>query len=207
MEVCNGKLDYTIYGAIWLSWRIPHDCFRKCLPPIPSEIILPFGGFMTTYTSMTVPGVVIASTAGSVVGAVILYGIGLLLDVERLEKIIDRFGHILRVTKEDVHKADAWFDKYGIWTVLFCRMVPLIRSLISIPAGMSNMKFWLFIVFTTVGTLIWNIILVSVGAALGDNWDRITEFMDVYSNIAYAIIGIGIIIFLVYFFNKKRKKS
>ena len=116
-------------------------------------------------------------------------------------------GHILRVTKEDIHKADAWFDKYGIWTVLFCRMVPLIRSLISIPAGMSNMKFWLFIVFTTVGTLIWNIILVSVGAALGDNWDRITEFMDVYSNIAYAIIGIGIIIFLVYFFNKKRKKS
>jgi membrane protein DedA with SNARE-associated domain len=192
------------YGYLGVFLMI---ALENVFPPIPSEIILPFGGFMTTYTSMTVPGVVIASTAGSVVGAVILYGIGLLLDVERLEKIIDRFGHILRVTKEDVHKADAWFDKYGIWTVLFCRMVPLIRSLISIPAGMSNMKFWLFLVFTTVGTLIWNIILVSVGAALGDNWDRITEFMDVYSNIAYAIIGIGIIIFLVYFFNKKRKKS
>ena len=192
------------YGYLGVFLMI---ALENVFPPIPSEIILPFGGFMTTYTSMTVPGVVIASTAGSVVGAMILYGIGLLLDVERLEKIIDRFGHILRVTKEDVHKADAWFDKYGIWTVLFCRMVPLIRSLISIPAGMSNMKFWLFIVFTTVGTLIWNIILVSVGAALGDNWDRITEFMDIYSNIAYAIIGIGIIIFLVYFFNKKRKKS
>ena len=192
------------YGYLGVFLMI---ALENVFPPIPSEIILPFGGFMTTYTSMTVPGVVIASTAGSVVGAVILYGIGLLLDVERLEKIIDRFGHILRITKEDIHKADAWFDKYGIWTVLFCRMVPLIRSLISIPAGMSNMKFWLFIVFTTVGTLIWNIILVSVGAALGDNWDRITEFMDVYSNIAYAIIGIGIIVFLVYFFNKKRKKS
>jgi membrane protein DedA with SNARE-associated domain len=192
------------YGYLGVFLMI---ALENVFPPIPSEIILPFGGFMTTYTSMTVPGVVIASTAGSVVGAVILYGIGLLLDVERLEKIIDRFGHILRVTKEDVHKADAWFDKYGIWTVLFCRMVPLIRSLISIPAGMSNMKFGLFLIFTTVGTLIWNIILVSVGAALGDNWDRITEFMDVYSNIAYAIIGIGIIIFLVYFFNKKRKKS
>ena len=192
------------YGYLGVFLMI---ALENVFPPIPSEIILPFGGFMTTYTSMTVPGVVIASTAGSVVGAMILYGIGLLLDVERLEKIIDRFGHILRITKEDVHKADAWFDKYGIWTVLFCRMVPLIRSLISIPAGMSNMKFWLFIAFTTVGTLIWNIILVSVGAALGDNWDRITEFMDVYSNIAYAIIGLGIIIFLVYFFNKKRKKS
>jgi len=192
------------YGYLGVFLMI---ALENVFPPIPSEIILPFGGFMTTYTSMTVPGVVIASTAGSVVGAMILYGIGLLLDVERLEKIIDRFGHILRISKEDIYKADAWFDKYGIWTVLFCRMVPLIRSLISIPAGMSNMKFWLFIAFTTVGTLIWNIILVSVGAALGDNWDRITEFMDVYSNIAYAIIGLGIIIFLVYFFNKKRKKS
>ena len=114
------------YGYLGVFLMI---ALENVFPPIPSEIILPFGGFMTTYTSMTVPGVVIASTAGSVVGAMILYGIGLLLDVERLEKIIDRFGHILRVTKEDVHKADAWFDKYGIWTVLFCRMVPLIRSL------------------------------------------------------------------------------
>jgi len=179
---------------------------ENVFPPIPSEVILPFGGFMTTYTELTVVGVIIASTAGSVVGAVILYGIGLLLDVERLEKIIDRWGHILRVTKEDIHKADAWFDKYGIWTVFFCRMVPLIRSLISIPAGMSNMKFSLFLIFTFFGTLIWNIILVSIGAALGENWGRITEFMDVYSNIAYAIIGIGIIGFIVWFFRNKRKK-
>lgn len=180
---------------------------ENVFPPIPSEVILPFGGFMTTYTELTVVGVIIASTAGSVVGAVILYGIGLLLDVERLEKIIDRWGHILRVTKEDIHKADAWFDKYGIWTVFFCRMIPLIRSLISIPAGMSNMKFSLFLIFTFFGTLIWNIILVSIGAALGENWGRITEFMDVYSNIAYAIIGIGIIGFIVWFFRNKRKKA
>src|SRR3954453_13524988 len=104
------------YGYIGVFLMI---ALENVFPPIPSEIILPFGGFMTTYTSMTVPGEVIASTAGSVVGAVILYGIGLLLEVERLEKIIDRFGHILRVTKDVVHKAAAWFDKYGIWTVLF----------------------------------------------------------------------------------------
>lgn len=181
---------------------------ENVFPPIPSEVILPFGGFMTTYTEgLTVVGVIIAATAGSVVGAVILYGIGLLLDVERLEKIVERWGHILRVTKEDIHKADAWFDKYGIWTVFFCRMVPLIRSLISIPAGMSNMKFSLFLIFTFFGTLIWNIILVSIGAALGENWGRITEFMDIYSNIAYAIIGIGVIGFIVWFFRNKRKKA
>ena len=99
------------YGYIGVFLMI---ALENVFPPIPSEIILPFGGFMTTYTSMTVSGVIIASTAGSVVGAVILYGIGLLLDVERLEKIVDRWGHILRISKEDIHKADTWFDKYGI---------------------------------------------------------------------------------------------
>ncbi|MCQ6276830.1 DedA family protein [Bacillus sp. V3B] len=180
---------------------------ENVFPPIPSEVILPFGGFMTTYTNLTVPGVIVASTAGSVVGAVILYGIGLLLDVSRLEKIVDRWGHILRITKKDIWKADAWFDKYGYWTVLFCRMVPLIRSLISIPAGMSNMKFAVFLVFTFIGTLIWNIILVSVGAALGENWENILSFMDIYSDIAYTLIAIGMIVFFILFFRKKRKKS
>ncbi|MHC0039428.1 DedA family protein [Pseudoneobacillus sp. C159] len=178
---------------------------ENVFPPIPSEVILTFGGFMTTYTKLTVVGVIIAATLGSVVGAVILYGIGYLLNVDKLEKIIDRWGHILRVTKEDIRKADAWFDKYGYWTVLFCRMIPLIRSLISIPAGMSQMKFPLFLLFTTIGTLIWNIILVLVGAAVGENWEDIVNFMDVYSNISYAVIAVGIILFIVWFIRKKRK--
>ncbi|MCH1626311.1 DedA family protein [Ferdinandcohnia quinoae] len=180
---------------------------ENVFPPIPSEVILTFGGVMTTTTNLTIPGVIIAATFGSVVGAIILYGIGRLLDVERLEKIIDRWGHILRVTKEDIHKADAWFDKYGYWTVFFCRMIPLIRSLISIPAGMSNMNFGLFLLFTTIGTLIWNIILVVVGAAVGENWTTIVHYMDIYSNITYAIIAAAVIIFIVLFYKSKRKKA
>jgi membrane protein DedA with SNARE-associated domain len=177
---------------------------ENVFPPIPSEVILTFGGFMTTYTDLTVIGVIIAATLGSVVGAVILYWIGYLLNVDKLEKVIDRWGHILRVTKGDIHKANAWFDKYGYWTVLFCRMIPLIRSLISIPAGMSKMKFPMFLLFTTIGTLIWNIILVLVGAAVGESWESIVEFMDVYSNITYALIALGGIIFLVWFFRRKK---
>ncbi|MFC6041049.1 DedA family protein [Paenisporosarcina macmurdoensis] len=161
---------------------------ENIFPPIPSEVILTFGGYMTTQSDMTAMGVILVSTAGSVAGAVILYGLGLQLDVKRLEKIVDRYGRVLRLTRKDIHKADSWFDKYGIWTVLFCRLIPLIRSLISIPAGMSNMKFGLFLLFTTVGTLIWNTILVSVGAAVGDNWESIVGVMDVYSNIAYVVI-------------------
>lgn len=191
------------YGYIGIFLMI---ALENVFPPIPSEVILPFGGFMTTYTDMSVFGVVIASTAGSVFGAVILYGIGLLIDVERLEKIVDRYGKVLRVTKKDIYRADAWFDKYGYWTVLFCRMVPLVRSLISLPAGMSNMKFGLFILFTTVGTLIWNVILVSVGAALGENWQDIFHFMEVYSTITYTVLGISVLLFLVLYF-RRRKKS
>lgn len=176
---------------------------ENIFPPIPSEVILTLGGYLTTTTSMTKLGIIIASTAGSVIGAAILYGIGLLLDVERLEKIIGKYGKFLRLTIKDIHKADAWFDKYGVWAVFFGRLIPLVRSLISIPAGMSNMKFGLFLLFTTLGTLIWNTVLVSVGAAVGDNWDEIVGYMDIYSNIVYALIAICGIAFLIWYFKKR----
>lgn len=192
------------YGYIGVFLLI---MLENIFPPIPSEVILTFGGFMTTQTEMTRMGVILASTAGSVAGAVILYGIGLLLDVERLEKIVDRWGHILRLTKKDIHRADAWFDKYGIWTVFFCRLVPLIRSLISIPAGMSNMKFWLFLLLTTLGTLLWNTILVSVGAAVGDNWESIVGYMDIYSNITYAILAILGVAAIIWYLRFRKKRA
>lgn len=180
---------------------------ENVFPPIPSEVILTFGGFMTTASSLTKVGVIAAATAGSVGGAVILYGIGLLLDVERLEKIVDRWGRVLRLTREDIHKADAWFDKYGPWTVFFCRLVPLIRSLISLPAGMSNMNFLLFLLLTTLGSLIWNTVLVSLGAAVGDNWESIVHYMDIYSNIAYAVIAVLGIAAIIWYINFRRKRA
>ena len=180
---------------------------ENLFPPIPSEVILTFGGFMTTNTGMTVPGVIAFATAGSVGGAVILYGVGLLIDVERLERIVDRYGHILRIKREDIRRADAWFDNYGYWTVLFCRMVPLVRSLISIPAGMSNMRFGLFLLFTTIGTLAWNTILVLIGAALGDSWEQVLYYMDIYSNIVYAVLAAGAIALVALYIRKRRKSQ
>lgn len=178
---------------------------ENIFPPIPSEIVLPFSGFLTTYTGLTIFGVTMVATTGSVIGAIILYGIGLLISVERMEKIVDRWGHILRLKKGDIQKADRWFDKYGYWTVLFCRMVPLVRSLISIPAGMSKMRFWLFLLFTMIGTISWNIILIMAGVVLGESWGDILRFMEVYSTGVYLLLGIGILSLLVLFIQKKRR--
>ncbi len=179
---------------------------ENLFPPIPSEVILTFGGFMTTTTELNIPLMIVAATIGAVVGAAILYGLGTLLDVERLDKIVDKYGNILRITHADIHKADSWFDRYGFWTVFFCRFVPLIRSLISLPAGMANMNFGLFLLFTTVGTVIWNTVLIYLGAAVGSQWETIVHYMDIYSNVAYvilAIIGIAVIIWYI----RKRKQT
>ncbi|AYA77690.1 DedA family protein [Bacillus sp. Y1] len=172
---------------------------ENVFPPIPSELVLPFSGFMTTKTELSVAMMIVASTAGSVVGGTILYYIGTILDVERLEKIVDRWGKYLQLKREDVYKADAWFDRYGIWTVFFCRMVPLLRSLISVPAGMSNMKMPLFLLFTLLGTAIWNTLLIVIGAKLGENWTQILSYTEVYSDIIYAVGAIAILAVLIFF--------
>lgn len=193
--------QYGLWGIFFLI------ALENIFPPIPSEVILTFGGVMTGQTDLTVTGVILVSTAGSVVGAIILYGVGLILDVQTMEKIVARYGKFLRVKNEDIHRADAWFDKYGVWTVFLCRMVPLIRSLISIPAGMSNMNFLLFVLFTTAGTLIWNTVLVNLGAAFSDSWHTIVDYMDVYSNIVYAILAIIFIAAVTWFIRKFRSRS
>lgn len=179
---------------------------ENIFPPIPSEIVLPFGGFLTTNSDLTVLGVLITSTCGSILGAIILYGIGRIIDVSRLERIVDRWGHIIRIKRTDIQKADSWFERHGYWTVLFCRMIPLVRSLISLPAGMARMNMTLFLLFTLIGTLIWNMILIIVGVVLGENWEEIIGFMDVYSTIAYGLIGIGIVIFVVMFVRKRIRR-
>ena len=191
------------YGYIGILLLI---ALENIFPPIPSEVILTFGGFMTTTSNMSIIGVIAVSTIGSVVGAIALYGIGLLIDVNRLNKIVDKWGHILRLTSKDIDKANAWFHKFGVLAVFFGRLVPLVRSLISIPAGMAHMNFGVFLLFTTVGSLIWNSVLVSVGAAVGASWSTIVGYMDTYSNITLLVLAVLFVLFIILFL-KNRVKS
>lgn len=188
------------YGYMGIMFLI---AIENIFPPIPSEVILTFGGFMTTTSNLSIIGVITSATAGSVIGAIVLYIIGLQLDVATLEKIVNRWGHILRITISDIHRADDWFDRYGPWTVFFCRFVPLIRSLISIPAGMSNMNVGIFLPLTTVGTLIWNIVLVYLGASVGASWEVIVEYMEIYSKVTYVLLLFLIVVLFFIFIRRK----
>jgi len=177
---------------------------ENVFPPIPSEVILTFGGFMTTHSRLTAPLVIFFATLGSVTGAAVLYAIGRFLSIERLERIVARWGHVLRLKSGDLTKASSWFERHGYPAVFFCRMIPLIRSLISIPAGMAKMNLLYFLLITASGTLIWNTILVLLGSSLGKSWDKVLEWMDVYSHVTYVLILIAVAAVLIYWIKKRR---
>lgn len=172
---------------------------ENLFPPIPSEIILTFGGFMTTVTSLNVVMVIIVATLGSVVGAILLYKVASYFGKERLTKIVLKYGRILRLKESDIERAESFFLKYGSWAVFLCRMIPLIRSLISIPAGMTKMKMSRFLILTTAGSLLWNTVLIGLGAVLGESWNEIVVFMDSFSTIIYSVIAILVVVGLGYF--------
>ncbi|MEE9753573.1 DedA family protein [Listeria seeligeri] len=180
---------------------------ENLFPPIPSEIILTFGGFMTTVSSLNVVMVIIVATLGSVVGAILLYKVASYFGKERLTKIVLKYGRILRLKESDIERAENFFLKYGSWAVFLCRMIPLIRSLISIPAGMTQMKMSRFLVLTTAGSLLWNTVLIGLGAFLGESWNEIVVFMDSFSTIIYGIIAVIVVVVLGFFFRARFKKT
>ena len=191
------------YGYLGIALLI---AIENIFPPIPSEVILTFGGFMTTYSTMNIWLVVLFATIGSVVGAIVLYGVGRLLSPERLESVINKWGRYLQLKMQDVEKAESWFNRRGSLTVFFCRFIPIVRSLISIPAGMAKMNMIKFLLYTTVGSAIWNVVLVALGAVTGANWESIVNYMDAYSNIAFVVLAIAAIGLVIWFILKKKGK-
>ena len=178
---------------------------ENVFPPIPSVLILTFGGFIVTKSKLTLIGVIISSTVGAVVGAIILYYIGVFFSKERLKSILSgKLGKVLRIKASDIDKADDWFAKKGSKAVFLCRFVPIVRSLISVPAGMVKMNFIKFLIYTTIGSLIWDAVLVVLGNKVGNNWPKICFIMDRYSNIIFGAIIIIVIIIIIKSIKKRR---
>lgn len=181
---------------------------ENVFPPIPSEVILLFSGFFSSYTSLSVFYMILASTLGSFLGAIILYYIGKIFNKERLKKIVNgRFGKILFLKEKDIDKADEWFDNKGNKSVFFCRFVPIVRSLISIPAGMSEMPMGKFIIYTICGSMIWNTVLICLGYRLGSNWGYVLTILDKYQMVVIVILVIIFGYVIIKFYRKKRKSK
>ena len=181
---------------------------ENIFPPIPSEVILTFGGFMTTFTNMKIWGVILSATIGSVSGALVLYALGRWLNPERLERWLDgRLGKILHLKKEDIQRAEKWFDRRGKLTVFFCRFIPIVRSLISIPAGMSRMSMSAFLLLTALGTVIWNVVLVYLGAFFGASWETAAGYMNTYSMVAAVVFAVLAVVLGVIYYKKRIKNK
>lgn len=200
--IINFVNDFGYLGIVLLI------ALENVLPPIPSEVILTFAGFMTLSSNLTVWGSVLAATIGAVFGAVILYTIGGYLTPDRLAKIVDsRLGKILRLKHSDISKTHNFFIKHGPKTIFFGRFVPVIRSLISLPAGMTKMSWRTFALLTTLGTLIWNLVLILLGRAAGEAWTEVSATIDSYSSfVLVGIIGLILIGITVYYFKRIRVK-
>jgi membrane protein DedA with SNARE-associated domain len=162
--------------------------------PIPSEIILPFSGFVASLGSMNIYFVIVVATVAAYLGSLPFYFIGKWGEKPVLE-FLDKFGKYLFIKKSDVKKGFEVFDKYGSGVVFVGRLVPIIRTLISFPAGVAKMNFLKFTSFTLFGSLIWNIVLTYAGYLLGDNWEKIAKIVSQYENV---IIVLCILLFLLY---------
>ena len=191
------------YGYFGIALLI---AVENIFPPIPSEVILTFSGFMTTVTDLKIWGVVLSATIGSVLGAVVLYSVGRLMSPQRLERLLGgKLGKVLHLKREDVHHAGAWFARRGKFTVFFCRFIPVVRSLISIPAGMAKMRMGMFLLLTALGTFLWNIVLVYLGAFFGASWETVVRYVDTYSMAAIAVVAVSLVVFCAWYFFRRSK--
>lgn len=172
---------------------------ENLFPPIPSEVVLPLAGFTVAKGSLNWLAVFIWSVVGSVVGAYVLYGIGAWLGLDRLRRIAD---WMWLVKASDVDAAMEFFNKYGKPSIFFGRLIPGVRSLISIPAGLDRMNLLVFGLWTTLGSGIWNAFLIYLGYVLGDNWEKATGYVDTYSHVIYVILLLIILGFLVFFIRR-----
>lgn len=174
---------------------------ENVFPPIPSEIILPLAGFAAGRGEFSVWAAIIWTTAGSVVGAVALYLVGMLCSDGWVRRTIARMP---LVSEDDVAKAEAWFDRHGRASVFWGRMIPGVRSFVSIPAGQRRMPWWEFTLFTALGSLIWNSVFVGGGYALGSQWQLVEQYAGVFQTVVLVLLVALVAVMLVKRYRRHR---
>ncbi len=188
-----GQLVLDVIGALGYLGLALLLIAENLFPPIPSEVVLPLAGFLVGRGDLSLWGAIFAATFGSVAGALVLYALGRWGG----RKLVLRYGQWLRVDEKALGQAEGWFRRYGDWVVLFARVVPLARSIVSIPAGTMEMPVLRFVVLTTLGSAVWNSILIGAGMVLGANWQAVSGWMGSYSDVVLVAATAAVALFLL----------
>ena len=189
------------YGAIFLAMFL-----ENLIPPIPSELIMPLGGFYVSQGQLDFFPVVLAGLIGTVIGSMPWYGIGRLVNEERLEKWLEKNGRWIGINPQELARSRKWFNRYGVSLVFWGRLIPGIRTLISVPAGVELMPITPFLIWTTAGSLIWTLFLTITGFILGDNYGNIEKWISPFSSIFKIIIILFISLALITVIYKTLRK-
>lgn len=182
---------YVAIGAVMVV-----ECI---FPPIPSEAGLLLAGVGVGDGRLTFQGALLAATIGSLIGAVLLYLVGWYGG----RPLVLRYGRMLRVTPKDLDRAESWFDRYGPVVVLTTRMIPLIRSIVSIPAGLTRMQFALFCILTAIGSLMWNAVVIGLGWGVGENWEEVGAVLGLAGTVVGVLVAAGGALTLIWWFRRR----
>jgi membrane protein DedA with SNARE-associated domain len=188
------------FGVVFLMF------FENLFPPIPSEVVMPLSGYTASQGQLSIVGVIIAGTFGSVLGALFWYYVARWMGEDRLKRWARRHGRWITLGPSDIDKADDWFDRYGGWVVFFGRLVPTIRTLVAIPAGLFEMPVGRYLLLTTLGSAIWSGTLALIGWWLGSQWSDISTYMDPFT---YVVLGVVVVLYFyrVVTFESTEKKA
>ncbi len=187
-------------GAVGLAFVM---FLENVFPPIPSEIVLPLAGFYVEDGRLGFVEALIGATVGATAGALLLYAIGRYGGMP----LVLRYRRVLRVSETEIERADAWFDRYGDWIVFFSRMVPIIRSIVSIPAGMSEMPILRFTLLTAAGATVWNTALIGAGYALGGNYEEVEAVVGPLSRVILVALVLGVVYVTYRWYRRRRAAS
>lgn len=171
---------------------------ENVLPPIPSEAVLPMAGWLAYEGegNFTLLGVTLVGGLGSVSGALVFYGLGYWFGEQRVRRLMEKYGKWLLLKVEDLDKAIEWFDRYGEHVIFFGRMVPIVRSLVSIPAGLASMNLARFSLYTALGTSLWSLLLALAGYLLGRNWPVVMDWVGRYEKVVLVLVVVGLAAFI-----------
>ena len=181
--------------------------FENIIPPIPSEIIMPLGGFFVYQQKLNFYFLVFWGLLGTIAGSIPWYYLGKLVNENRLSNFLDKRGRYIGITSNDLVKSKRWFDKYGVSLVFWGRLVPGIRTLISVPAGMELMPFRKFLIWTSLGSLIWVALLTYAGFVLGENYQIIETYLNQIKYFVKPVLFLIFVYFLIKFFIRLNKKN